>query len=180
MEAVGYDMYLKLLGRGGGRGKGRDGGQPTAECLVDIAGARPTFPESYIPSASASAWRSTGALPTSVPEDDLLDVTDELIDRFGEPPASVKGLIDVALLRNTAAALGIHEVTQKENSLLLSPTKLDMELCGKLASAFRGRVMVNAGSAPYIAFKMLKGQQPIDALREILTAAREAATAESD
>ena len=80
----------------------------------------------------------------------------------------------MALLRNTAAALGIHEVTQKEKSLLLYPNKLDMELCGRLASAFRGRVMVNAGSTPYIAFKMLKGQQPIDALREILTAAGEA------
>ena len=30
-----------------------------------------------------------------------MDVLDELIDRFGEPPASVKGLLDVALLRNT-------------------------------------------------------------------------------
>ena len=29
-------------------------------------------------------------------QDDAMDVLDELIDRFGEPPASVKGLIDVA------------------------------------------------------------------------------------
>ena len=31
------------------------------------------------------------------------DVYDELIDRFGEPPAAVCGLVDVALLRNMAA-----------------------------------------------------------------------------
>lgn len=49
-----------------------------------------------------------------------------------------------------------------------------MELCGALASALRGRVMVNAGNTPYIAFKMLKGQKPIDALREVLTCAQAA------
>ena len=177
MESVGYDMYLKMLADAVGEEKGETVAADP-ECMVDLQ-VPAHIPESYIPvlQQRLGVYRRIADIRS---EDDLLDVTDELIDRFGEPPASVKGLIDVALLRNTAAALGIHEVTQKENSLLLSPTKLDMELCGKLASAFRGRVMVNAGSAPYIAFKMLKGQQPIDALREILTAAREAATAESD
>ena len=42
-----------------------------------------------------------------------MDVVDELIDRFGEPPASVKGLIDVALLRNTAAQFGFKEIQSK-------------------------------------------------------------------
>ena len=36
-----------------------------------------------------------------------MDVLDELIDRFGDPPQAVKGLVDVALVLNTAAGLGI-------------------------------------------------------------------------
>lgn len=42
---------------------------------------------------------------------------DELIDRYGEPPKSVTGLIEAALLRNTAAALGITEIQQRKENL---------------------------------------------------------------
>lgn len=40
-----------------------------------------------------------------------------LIDRYGEPPKSVTGLIEAALLRNTAAALGITEIQQRKENL---------------------------------------------------------------
>ena len=43
-------------------------------------------------------------------QEDADDITDELIDRFGDPPPAVQGLIDIALLRNTASRLGITEV----------------------------------------------------------------------
>lgn len=174
MESVGYDMYLKMLADAVGEEKGET---VTAdpECMVDLQ-VPAHIPEDYIPALQQrlGVYRRIADIRT---QDDQFDVTDELIDRFGEPPAAVKGLIDVALLRNMAAALGIHEVTQKENSLLLYPNRLDMELCGALASALRGRVMVNAGNTPYIAFKMLKGQKPIDALREVLTCAQASANA---
>lgn len=51
-------------------------------------------------------------------EEDAMDVTDELIDRFGEPPQAVQGLIDVALLRNIAASLGIYEISQKNDMIV--------------------------------------------------------------
>ena len=41
-------------------------------------------------------------------EADAQDVYDELTDRFGAPPSSVWGLIEIALLRNSAKALGIN------------------------------------------------------------------------
>ena len=60
------------------------------------------IPESYIDSLSLrlDVYRRIAEVET---QEDSMDVLDELIDRFGEPPASVKGLLDVALLRNTAA-----------------------------------------------------------------------------
>ena len=100
--------------------------------------------------------------------DDVLDITDELIDRFGEPPASVKGLVDTALLRNTAASMGINEISQRENRILLSFERFDIAAAGTLAGRMQGRVMVNAGTKPYIQVKMAKGQGPVDALRETL------------
>ena len=99
-------------------------------------------------------------------EADCMEMLDELIDRFGDPPASVKGLIDIAMLRNTAAMLGFTEINQKGDALLMVPEKLDMALAGVLASALNGRVFVNAGSKPYISVKMKKGQSALDTMRE--------------
>ena len=92
---------------------------------------------------------------------------DELIDRFGDPPASVKGLIDVALLRNTAAGLGFTEISQKGDTLQLVPESLDMRLASGLAAALGGRVFVNAGTRPYISVKMDKGQSALDTMQEV-------------
>lgn len=64
---------------------------------------------------------------------------DELIDRFGEPPAAVQGLIDVALLRNMAAAVGIYEVKQQQETLLLYQKKLDVAVGAKMSAAMKGR-----------------------------------------
>lgn len=101
-----------------------------------------------------------------------MDVLDELIDRFGEPPASVKGLLDVALLRNTAAGLGVTEVKQQGDSLLVYKEKFDVAEVGPLIKALGGRVLLSAGSKPYISVKMA-GQPPTQALSEILTAMQE-------
>ena len=108
--------------------------------------------------------------------EDSLDVYDELIDRFGEPPRAVQGLVDVALLRNMAAGLGIFEVKQQADALLLKPRTLDMEMGARMSSALKGRVMISAGNTPYYAVKMKKGLSSLDTLREAL----EAATAETE
>ena len=92
---------------------------------------------------------------------------DELIDRFGEPPEAVKGLVDVALLRNTASEFGIHEISQKGGNLLFYPEHLNMELVSQLVDKLKGRVMVNAGAKPYFSVKM-KDAGPVEVMREVL------------
>ena len=98
-----------------------------------------------------------------------MDVMDELIDRFGEPPAAVKGLLDIAMLRNAAARLGITEVKQQGDSLLVYKEKFDMQQVAPLIKALGGRVLLSAGSKPYISVKMA-GAPPTQALGEILAA----------
>lgn len=95
-----------------------------------------------------------------------MDVTDELIDRFGEPPESVNGLIEVALLRNRASALGVYEVKQKGDAILLYKDSFDMKQVASLVSNLKRRVMVNAGAKPYISVKL--SGTPLDTLRETL------------
>ena len=135
--------------------------------MVDIRiGAH--IPESYIDDLSQriDIYKRIAAIGS---QEDALDVVDELIDRYGEPPAAVKGLIDVALLRGTAARLGISEIVQREDSIVLFPEKLDMDAAGRVAAALGNRVMVNASAKPYISVKIPKNTQPIDTMREALT-----------
>ena len=59
--------------------------------------------------------------------EDTNDVLDELVDRYGEPPDSVNGLLDVSLVRVTAANAGFTEITQRGDMLLLYGEALDVE-----------------------------------------------------
>ena len=163
MEAVGYEMYLKMLSDAVAIAKGEKPDTQTTECLVDIRiGAH--IPEDYIESLSQriDIYKKIASIEN---EGDALDITDELIDRFGDPPEAVKGLIDVSLLRNTAAAQGIKEISQRADSLLLYPEVVDMEKASRLASALKGRVMLNAGAKPYLTVKVAKGEKPLDTMR---------------
>lgn len=168
MEAVGYEMYLRLLSEAVNEEKGLSTGEREAECLIDLQ-VSAHIPESYIESNAQrlEVYRRIADIRT---HEDSLDVYDELIDRFGEPPEAVQGLIDVALLRNMAAALGIYEVKQQQDSLLLYQRKLDFAVGSRMSAALKGRVMINAGAKPYFAVKIGRGLTPLDTLREALEA----------
>ena len=172
MEAVGYDLYLKLLSDAIAEEKGEPV-KTEAECLIDLQ-IEAHIPEDYIQSLSqrVDIYKKIACVYT---QEDYLDAMDELIDRFGEPPASVKGLLDVALVRNGAAAHGLVEITQRGQSLLLYPQRLEMDKTVALVQRMKGRVLVNAGSRPYLSVKLQKGQQPLEAIREVLSAMDETA-----
>ena len=87
-------------------------------------------------------------------------MVDELIDRFGEPPEAVRGLIDIALLRNTAMSLGIYEIKQQERLLLLYTNTLDIQIISKMGAALKGQVVFGTGSRPYIGIKTPSGAPP--------------------
>ena len=113
-------------------------------------------------------YRRIAMIRTEAEADDL---TDELIDRFGDPPKAVQGLIDVALVRGRAAALGIREIAQRDQGMFLYPERVDMTLASGLASTLKGRVMVGAsGQKPYYLVRPKAGQNPIAAIEEALAA----------
>ena len=165
MEAVGYDMYLRLLSEAVAEKQGKAPEiRSTAECLVDIQ-LEAHIPESYIENLAQriDIYRKIASIIT---EEDGMDLIDELIDRFGEPPASVKGLIDVALLRNTAARFGFTEITQKGQMLHLIPEKLDVNIAAMLNMMLKGRCIVVSGQTPYIGVKIVGSA--MDTLREVM------------
>ena len=166
MEAVGYDMYLHLLSEEVRREKGEKVQEYGEECQVDLQ-VQAHIPEEYISDTGQrlDIYRRIADVRT---EADAMDVTDELIDRFGEPPQSVNGLLQIALLRNRASTLGIREIRQQEGKLLLFRDGFDMKSVGRLIAAMHGGVMLNAGPKPYISVRIPAGTQPLDTLRSAL------------
>ena len=163
MEAVGYELYMKLLSEAIAIGQGKEVQYKSEECQVDIRiGAH--IPEEYIEDLTQriDIYKKIASIET---KEDALDVLDELIDRFGEPPNSVKGLVDVSLLRNTAARMGINKITQKNDSLIFLQETFDLEMASYVAASLKGRIMVNMGKEPYLAVRVLKGEKAIDAMR---------------
>ena len=166
MEAVGYDLYCKMLNEAVRQLKGGPEAE-TFTTLIDL-NVDAYIPEYYIKNEyqKLDIYKRIAAIES---EEELEDMTEELIDRFGTPPEAVKGLVDVSLLRNMAAGLGIREISQRTDSLLFYPETVDMQAASRLAAGLKGRVMLNAGAKPYLAVKVAKGEKPVDTMRLALT-----------
>ncbi len=166
MEAVGYDMYLRLLNEAVSVKKGEAKPIASLECTIDIK-SDAYIPQHYIDDTlqRIEVYRKIATIQS---EEDVTDVLDELIDRFGDPPSSVKSLVDVALLRNTLAINGINEVTQQGSNLLLFSTSISMDVVKKIIEGLKKRVHVNSGKRSHIAVKLSEDNNPITTLREIV------------
>ena len=98
---------------------------------------------------------------------------DELIDRYGDPPPSVSDLVNVSLVRVQASTVGVYEVTQKKDTLLLQVETLDVAMIRGLLIAFNGRVTAGAGTKPYLSVPLQPDEKPLELLQSILKAMAE-------
>ena len=164
MEAVGYDMYLKLLSQAVNE---ENGAVPEDDnpCTIDL-NISAHIPESYIESLPArlGVYKRIADIKT---EEDSEDVIDELCDRFGEPPKSVMGLIDVALLRNRAAAAKIAEITGTPNSAVLHINSIVPEVMAKLSAYFGNRFLLRADDKPTYVIRLKNGQKMNELVAEL-------------
>jgi len=164
MESVGYDMYLKLLSQAVNE---ENGAVPEDDipCTVDL-NVSAHIPESYIEALPArlGIYKRIAAIRN---DDDASDVIDELCDRFGEPPVSVMGLIDIAVLRNKAAAAEIYEITGTANSAVLHIKSIKPEIAARLTEYFGNRFMLSAAAKPVYNIRLGKGQKMSELVAEL-------------
>lgn len=167
MESIGYDMYIKLLEQAISEEKGEVTSQTEEkDCLIDLP-IDAHIPESYIESVPQrlQIYRRIADIKT---DDDASDVIDELVDRFGDPPACVEGLIRIALLRGKASANDVYEITRQNDSVLLKLSAMNMEKIARAAGHFKGRFVVKAGrDVPYIEVRLLKGEKQLSLIERI-------------
>ncbi len=167
MVDVGYDMYMKLLSEAVLEARGIEVPQ-RADCSADLAVAA-NIPERYISSAEQrmDIYRRIAAIRTEEEADDL---TDELIDRFGDTPPGVNALIHVALLRGEAGKAGITDISQKAGCLRYTVADFDMEKVSALYAQpeYKGRLRVEAGSKPCLSVKIQNKARVIDEARRFV------------
>lgn len=167
MEAVGYDMYLKLLEEAVAAEKGeRPAETEEQECLIDLP-VSANIPEDYIASTTQriSMYKRIADIHSDA---DANDVYEELTDRFGAPPASVYGLVEIALLRNRALRLNIYEISQRNGSVLLYLNEINPKWIAQLNRGLYGRILLSAGKKPYIAVKLIAEESVVDTVRSAI------------
>lgn len=167
LSAVGYDMYLQLLSEAVAEQRG-EAVIPKTECLVDIK-LDAYIPESYIGNQAQriSCYKRIAEIRS---EDDAYDVTDELIDRYGELPRSVEGLIEVAQIRNMAQAYMITEIVQDGGVISVYTDKPDMERTAAAVGAMGGRVALKLTGRTGLRVTLGKNETPLEGIRKFMEA----------
>ncbi len=165
MEAVGYDMYIRLLSEAVGEKRGEKKELSFEDSAIDIQ-ITANIPKEYITGISQrlEIYRKIASLRT---KEDRFDLTDELIDRYGEPPKPVLALMDIAQIRATAVTKGFNEIAERGRELRFYSKELDMKKMEFFAAKFNDRIKVNAGEKPYIAVKLTKGESGYSLLKEL-------------
>lgn len=164
MEAVGYDMYLQLLNEAIAEETGQTPPRSPEECLIDLQ-IEAHIPDKYIESLSGrlDAYRKIAAVSN---KEESLDLLDEFIDRYGDPPKAIQGLITVALTRNMAGQSGITEITQRNDSMIIYVKTASIEQVQALVAEYKNKVTVNgSGAKPYISIKLNKKDKPEEVMQ---------------
>ena len=172
MEAVGYDLYCKLLNQAVSALKGRrteeEEFDTVVECDIDAY-----IPSSYIKNEyqKLDIYKRISAIEN---EEESMDMQDELMDRFGEIPRAVDNLLLVAQLKSMAHRAYVTEVdiNRQEVRLMMFPkARLDTLRIPELISSYGGRLKMLTGETPGFLYQEQK--KAYKDSREMLKAAEE-------
>jgi transcription-repair coupling factor (superfamily II helicase) len=121
IAGVGFDLYLRLVGEAVADFKG-ESDEKTAEMKIELP-VSAHLPHDYVPGERLrlEAYRKIAAATDFAALDDVLA---ELVDRYGQPPAPVVNLLEVARIRIRARALGLTDVAMMGNAIKFAPAAI--------------------------------------------------------
>ena len=166
MEAVGYDMYMKLLNEAVIEEKG-EVPPPKPECSVDIR-CDAFLSKSYIPSAPQrmDMYKKIARIET---EEDYDDVLDELCDRYGEPGSAAVNLCRIGYIKALGSRANIRKIEEADGTVRLYPHQMEAKPVTLLAAAYpMAGIKVLLGNAPHVLLKVPRGERNTEFIREIL------------
>ena len=171
MEAVGYDLYCKMLNEAVKQAKGMEVAEDF-ETTIDVE-INAFIPPSYIPNEfqKLDIYKRIAGIESREDSDEMIE---ELIDRFGELPKSVLNLLEAALLKAKAHALYIREVKQQDTVFriqMYEKAKVQVENIPALVQAAEGRMTFSpVGKEPVFRYEMVKNSRDAkkpDVLKEL-------------
>ncbi len=170
MNVVGYEMYMRILNEVVLEEQGTAPRQEN-ECAIDIS-VSAFIPKDYVPSEKTriDLYKKIAALAS---DDDFSDMTDELCDRFGDPPQCVLNLMKIALLRALARSCGILDIKQKMDSVLFFCPEAEPSLLAGLVKELKGRVLYSMSAKPYFTLRINQKDALLDEMNQFLLAYKE-------
>ena len=149
MEAVGYDLYCKMLNQAVLALKGEtleeDSYDTVVECDIDAY-----IPGRYIKNEyqKLDIYKRISAIET---EEEYMDMQDELMDRFGDIPRSVENLLKIASIRALAHQAYVTEVVinrQEVRLTMYQKAKLQVEKIPDLVRSYKGDLKLVPADVP--------------------------------
>ena len=149
MEAVGYDLYCKMLNQAVLALKGEtleeDSYDTVVECDIDAY-----IPGRYIKNEyqKLDIYKRISAIET---EEEYMDMQDELMDRFGDIPRSVENLLKIASIRALAHQAYVTEVVinrQEVRLTMYQKAKLQVDKIPDMARSYKGDLKLVPGDVP--------------------------------
>ncbi len=177
MEAVGYDLYCKMLGDAVKQAKGETAAEDF-ETSIDID-IDAYIPPSYIPNEyqKLDIYKRVAGIETQEEAEEMME---ELLDRFGDPPASVCNLLKIAQVKAKAHRVYIKEITQKGKMLRMTMheyAEIDTSKIPDFVKQYDGRLTFTAvGKNPAFTYNMMQNSrdakkvQPLVLLAELTEA----------
>ncbi len=154
MEAVGYDLYCKMLNEAVKRLKGEKVENDEFETNIDLK-MDAFIPADYIPNEfqKLDVYKRIAEIETEPERDDMVD---ELIDRFGEPPQSVCNLLEIALLKAKAHDAYITAIVEKANQIRITmfpQAKVATAKIPDLLAVYQGKLRFVPETTPYFVYQ---------------------------
>ena len=168
MEAVGYDMYYKMLNQAIKHIQGDTTEEDRFETMVDMD-MDAFIPSTYIKNEvqKIDIYKRIAEIEN---EEELMDMQEELLDRYGDLPIAADNLLNIALIKSTANKMYIKEVVHKNDKVKLymhPQAKIDLNKIQDLVEKFHGDLEFVSRGKVHFSYKLPKKKKGQKHNREI-------------
>ena len=170
LDAVGYELYVKLLNEAVLEERGETVPEKT-ECVVSLS-FDANLPDRYVKSATQrmTLYKRISLISSRY---DLEDMTDELLDRYGDLPRAASNLLQIALIRSLAESCGITQIRQDGADVHIGSPSLEVDVWMELSARFPGKLRMMLSANPYIRYHIEKGCDALGDLIELFLTYRQ-------
>ncbi len=152
MEQVGYEMYCKLLEEVIKEMQGLEV-QEDVDIQIDL-NISSYIPDEFISDSSQKIeiYQDIALCRT---EQDIANVVDELIDRYGNMPPELENLLEIARIKEMCRKLNIIKLTKKKGNYVFyfDARKFNFNVVEKLIEKYKNDISFSPGKDPYITLK---------------------------